>query len=117
MEFDKKIKIEPSSPRGTGNTPDSYYSVFSLGHTESILGRLASGIAEALEDDKVTDGGQIVIPNFSNNADYWKRIFEALKVSQGLIRSRIAIQQQDGLSAVQDKRTLVRESDSYLATY
>ena len=29
MEFDKKIKIEPSSPRGTGNTPDSYYSVFS----------------------------------------------------------------------------------------
>ena len=117
MKFDKKIKIEPSSPRGTGDKPNAYYSVFSLGHTESILGRLASGIAEALEDDKVTDGEQIVIPNFSNNADYWKRIFEALKVSQGLIRSRIAIQQQDGLSAVQDKEILVRESDSHLSTY
>jgi len=117
MEFDKKIKIEPSSPRGTGHKPDTYYSISSLGHVESMLGFLADEIATALKDDKVTDGEQIVIPNFSNNADYWKRIFEALKVAQGLIRSRIAIQQQDGLSAIQDKEILVRESDSYLATY
>ena len=107
MKFDKKIKIEPSSPRGTGHKPNTYYSVFSLGHTESILDRLAGDIAEALEDDKVTDGEQIVIPNFNNDADYWKRI----------IRSRITIQQQDGLSAVQNKEILVRESDSYLSTY
>ena len=117
MEFDKSIKIEPSSPRGTGHKPEAYYSVSSLGHTESILGRLASGIAEALEDDKVTDGEQIVIPNFGNKASYWGRVFESLKIAQGLLRTRITIQQQDGLSGIQDKEILVRESDSYLNTY
>ena len=82
MKFDKKIKIEPSSPRGTGHKPNAYYSVFSLGHTESILGNLASDIAEALEDDKVTDEEQIVMPEFKYmvlTAFNWQRIFESLK--------------------------------------
>jgi len=82
-----------------------------------MLGFLADEIATALKDDKVTDGEQIVIPNFGNKANYWGRIFESLKIAQGLLRTRIAIQQQDGLSAIQDKEILVRESDSYLATY
>ena len=117
MKFDKKIKIEPSSPRGTGDKPDSYYSVSSLGHTDSMLGYLAEAIATALEDDKVKDEAQIVIPNFGYSASQWQRVFEHLKITQGLLRTRIAIQQQDGLSAVQDKGILVRESDSYMATY
>jgi len=117
MEFDKSIKIEPSSPRGTGHKPEAYYSVSSLGHTESMLGFLADEIARAIEDDKVTDGDQIVIPNFGNKASYWGRIFESLKIARGLLRTRIAIQQQDGLSGIQDKEMLVRESDSYLITY
>ena len=117
MKFDKKIKIEPSSPRGTGDKPDSYYSVNYLDHLESRLGWLADSIATAVGDDKVTDGKQIVVPNPNNDADYWIRMFESLKIAQGLIRSRIAIQQQGGLSAVQDKKILVRESDSHLSTY
>ena len=120
MKFDKKIKIEPSSPRGTGDKPDSYYSVSALDGTDSSLRRLAGEIATALEDDKVTDEEQIVMPEFKYmvlTAFNWQRIFESLKIAQGLIRSRIAIQQQGGLSAVQDKEILVRESDSHLSTY